>query len=182
MHREHVAQRHQIIHQREDGLLDLARVARAADQDQFAREVDEDERRGRGTVAGRFGIEERGVEHGELRREVIDAVGRIDEEVAREKALPRVLRHDAHGQAIARVGSDVTIERVDVLAGQILGDAREQRVEDAGFDRLVGFAPVDMRLAARLFDEEFVVRRTARPLAGFDHELTIRAEDRFVLA
>ena len=123
-----------------------------------------------------IGVEQRRVDHGELRRERLVAVGGVDEQVAREQALPRVLGDDAHRQPVARVGADVAVQREHVLAGEVGAGAREQRVELGGVDRLVD-RPVDVRLAAGLAHEELVVRRAARVLAGLDDELPVGPED-----
>ena len=178
VHREHVAQRHQVVHHGEHGLLDLARVARAADQDDLAREVHHDERRGVRVVARGIGVEQRRVDHRELRRERFVLIRRVDEEVAREQVVPRVLGHDAHRQAVARIGADVAVQREHVLAVQIRRGAREQRVERRRVDGLV-HAPVDVRLAAGLAHEELVVGGAPGVLAGFHDELPVRPQKAF---
>src|SRR5207245_258240 len=49
-------------------------------------------------------------------------------------------------------------------------DASEERLEFFLIERLVGLAPVDVRLTARLAHEVFVLRRTPRVFAGADYE------------
>ena len=70
VHRQRFAQRQQIVHHGEDRLLDLARVARAADQDDAPREVHQDERAGARAVALGTALKERRVDDRELGREV----------------------------------------------------------------------------------------------------------------
>ena len=81
VHRQHAAQRHQVVHQREDGFLDLTGILRTADQHYLAREVHQAERAGARPVAFRIGLEERRVEHRELRLEVIVRRRLADEEI-----------------------------------------------------------------------------------------------------
>ena len=71
VHRQRFAQRQQIVHHREDRLLDLAGVARAADQDDALGEVHQDERR-RVRVPSRSGsaLKQRRVDDRELGREI----------------------------------------------------------------------------------------------------------------
>ena len=54
---------------------------------------------------------------------------RRDEQVAREKVVPSQLGVDADRQAIAFVGTDVAVERVDFAFGEVRRDAIPQRVE-----------------------------------------------------
>ena len=62
-----VLQRQQIVQHAEDRLLDLARVARAADEHQPPREVQRDDDVGRGPVPGGIGLEARGIDDRERR-------------------------------------------------------------------------------------------------------------------
>jgi len=90
MHRHRVAQRQQVVHDGEHGLLDLAAVGRPADEDQFAREIDDDECLRARAVAFGDGEEVARVNDRELGLESVEfAWLRLDEEVAREKAVPR---------------------------------------------------------------------------------------------
>src|SRR5581483_2606793 len=133
------------------------------------------------SVARRVRFEQRDVQHGELRGEGLIAVRRVDEEVAREEAVPGELGDDTDRQPVARIGPDVAVQREDVLAAQILPDSSEERVEARRVDLLV-VGPVDVRLAARLPHEELVLRRAAGVLAGVGAELPVRAEDRLTAA
>jgi len=94
-----------------------------SDQDHLARRSSPNRTFRARAVARRIGFEERGVEHGELRLEIIGLGGAANEEILREQILPRVGRQHAHRQAVARISPDVAIERVDILAGEVVADA-----------------------------------------------------------
>ena len=68
VHRQHVAQRQQIVHDGEDRLLDLPRVARPADEDELLRKIQQDEDLGVGAVGGGIRVKARHVDDGEVRR------------------------------------------------------------------------------------------------------------------
>ena len=88
VHRQHVAQRHQVVHQREDRLLDLARILRAADQDHLPREVDQDERRSCAFRRAR-GSASKSAASRTVNSGLKSGSGlRADEQVLREQALP----------------------------------------------------------------------------------------------
>ena len=158
VHREDSAQRHQVVHDRENRLLDLACVTRAADQYHLAREVDQNERAAARAVTGGFGAELGRVDHRELRREIARRLVGRQEQVAREERMPSVLRDDPDRQAVARIGAHVRIHNVDVALAQIGADSLQECVEMGGVDRTVGFAPVNVMLAACFANEKFIFR------------------------
>ena len=161
VHRHHVAQRQQVVHHGEDRLLDLPRVARAADQNEPPREVEQDERTRIGPVACRVGRHRRDVDHGELRG--VAAARRacrlLQEHRAREQAVPRPLGDDAYGKSIRGIGPREAVLNVQDLVVEGLHDLVVQRVEPLRVDRTVDLPPPDVRGGGRLVDEELVVRR-----------------------
>ena len=173
MHRHHVAQRHEIIHDGEDGFLDLARIPRAADEHDFTRHVHEDERSATRSIARGLGDEFGRVDHGKFRREIDRRDIGCDEEIAREERVPCVLRDDANGQTIPFVGTDERIECVDLALGKIRRHTPEQSVERFRVDRFVRVAPIDMRFASRFAHEKLIFWRATRMFARFHHELPV---------
>ena len=179
MHRQRIAQRKKVVHDREHGLLDFAGITRSADENHAPFEVDQAERRRAQAVAFGVALEERRVDDGELRNEA--GVGRLrrDEQMVREQTVPCELGVHAHGNAIAFVGADVAVALIDVAFGQISLHAIEQCVEARRLDRLIGVAPVDMILARGLLNEELVLRRAPRVRTRVDDQLAVAAEDSF---
>ena len=130
VHGQHVLRGEQVVHDREDGLLDLAGVARAADHHQPACEVNDDEGLGPGAVDSRVGLELRQVDDGELRVVVLQFLDRrTNEEAAGKQAVPGVGRDDADGQPVARVGAGVEVLHVQVAALGERAGAGEERLE-----------------------------------------------------
>ena len=92
VHRHHVSQGQPVVHDREDRLLDLARVVRAPDQHLRPARVEHDE--GGGTRAVDLGI---GLDGGRVQHERFRLVAaevllrRIDEERLREQRVPRAV-------------------------------------------------------------------------------------------
>jgi hypothetical protein len=103
-------------------------------------------------------------------------------EIPRENALPSKLGYDSNRQPVARVRTDVAVERIHFLAVEIGADARQQGVELRGVDGFVRAAPVNVVLAARLAHEELIVGRTARMPTGVDNELAVEPETPFAAA
>ena len=137
MHRQRLAQRKQVVHYGENRFLDLPGVARAADQDDSAGEVDEDERSRARAFSLRIGLEERRVDDGKLRHEIGDRPFGCDEKMACKKIVPGELGVDAQRHAITFVRADVAVEGVDLSLGEIGGDAFKKGIEAFGVDRLV---------------------------------------------
>ena len=167
VHRKHILGGQQVVERDEDRLLDLAGVTRTADEHDAAPEVDQDERLALRAVAGGVSLHRRQRDDREIRLEaqMLFGVG-PDEEVAREQAVPRHLGDHAHPQPEARVGAREHVLRVDGLRLDELFHARQKAVELRGRYGLVARVPPDGVLAGRLLDEELVLRRPARVLAG----------------
>ena len=171
VHREDALERQPVVHQREDRLLDLARVEGAADQDLPARRVQHDERAGARAVVLRVGLEPRRVQDERLRLEVAQLLlGRVDEHRLREERVVRVVGDDADGDPVLRVGAGERVDDVEVALAEVRGDLLAQPVELLLGDLGVDVAPPDPVLRARLADDELVLRRAAGVLAGVDRE------------
>jgi len=176
MHRQHLTQRHQVIHDREDGLLDFARVAGAPDQDDLPRHVDEHERAAARSIALGIGDELGRIDDRELRRKIVRRALRRNEKISREQRVPRVLRDDADRKAVAWIGADVSVERVDFARRKIRGNAIEKCVEGGGIDRSIRLTPIDVRFTARFAHEKLVFGRTSGVLARFDNKLPVASQ------
>ena len=144
VHREDALERQAVVHQREDRLLDLARVERAADQHLLARRVEHDECAGAGAVRLRVGLEPGRVQHERLRLELAQLLlARVDEHRPREERVVRVIRDDADGDAMLGVGARERVDDVEVAAAEVRDDLLAQPVEVLLGDLGVDVAPPD---------------------------------------
>src|ERR1043165_10010239 len=103
LHRHDAALREQIVEDGEDGLLRLARVRGAADEDEALIKIHEDEGGRGGAVLRGVGAEARNVDDGEFGRVLLSAFVVVTEHRAREERVPGQLRDDADGQTVTRV-------------------------------------------------------------------------------
>jgi hypothetical protein len=97
----------------------------------------------------------------------------------REEIVPRELAVDANRDAIALVGADVAIQRINVAFGKIRFDFFEERIEDRFTDRAIGIAPIDVAFAGGLFDKRLIFGRTAGVGTRIDDELSVATQDTF---
>ncbi len=172
MHRKDTLERQTIVHQRENRLLDLARVERAADQHFPARRVQNDKGAGARPVRDGIGLERGRVQDERLRVEVAQLVGgRIDEHRSGKERVVGVIRDDADGDAVLRVGAGEGVEDIEIpVAAEVRCDLFTQPLEMLLRDLGVDVAPPDPVLGARLANDELVLRRAARMGAGVDRE------------
>ena len=121
VHRENAVERQQVVEDREDGLLDLAGIAGAADDRELLTEVEDDERLGPRPVGHRVRLEARRRDD----REVGDVPARLldrpvlEEHRPGEEAVPRLLRDDADGETVIGVGPAPDVLHEDVAALQV---------------------------------------------------------------
>ncbi len=166
-----------VVEDREDGLLDLAAVVGAADQDQILGDVDEDGGLGVGPVPLRVGLELAEVHHGKARLERVGhrAVG-PHEHVAGEQAVPRLFGDDADRKAVRFIpaGMEVLHEKVAPLG--VLGHPFVKMIERGPVRGLVHLAPVDLVGHRRVPDDEPVFRAPARVRGRAGHERAARGE------
>src|ERR1039457_5849568 len=168
VHGQDVFPRKQEIEDGEDGLLDFAAVAGAADDGQALREVDDDEGlRARAVNHGRR-QEGRRADHGELRHVPLEGLGaaNLHEHVAREETVPGLFRDDPDGHAVVRVGGGVAILHEHVAALQETRDSREERAELLGAEGAVILSPPDVVFSGLLADDELVGRGARGMFAG----------------
>src|SRR5687768_18081316 len=105
MHGQYAFERQAVVHDREDGLLDLARVLGTADQDLAARGVKHDEGLAARSVLLGLRAERGSVEDERLRLEIGQLrLARLDEERLGKKGMPRRVADDPHADAMRGVG------------------------------------------------------------------------------
>src|SRR5215472_3965440 len=123
MHWKNVARREQIIHDRENGLLHLARVAAAGDDDQSPGEAHYNQGLRARTVALRVGEKFRHAQHGELRMMLLQLlIAGTDEHGTHEEVLPGLSIDDAYGKAITGIGASIKVLDKEFAATQVLND------------------------------------------------------------
>ena len=182
MHRQHALQRQDVIQDREDRFLHLARVARPADQHELLREADRDHDVGVDAVALGIRFEARRVDHRELGRGFAGRLRIVDEQVAAEETVPRVLGDDADRQAVGGIGAGIHILHEQILTVQGPQQFRVQHVELRRLHRPVRLAPLDLAIARRFADDELVVGRAAGVRPGAARERTRGGDQAFLPA
>jgi hypothetical protein len=171
MHREHALERQTIVHEREDRLLDLACVERAADQNLLPRRVQDDERARPRPVVGRIGLELGRMQHDRLGLEGGELGRRgLNEHRRREQRVVRVVGDDPHRDAMRGVGAGERVHDVEVALAEIRGHLVPQALESRLGDLAVDLAPPDPALRAGLPHDELVLRRAPGVSAGVDRE------------
>ena len=95
----------------------------------------------------------------------------VDEHRPREQRVVRARRHDAHRDAVRRVGAGERVDDVEVALAEVTRrPSRAARSKLLRLERLVDLAPPDAVLGAGLAHDELVLGRAARVLAGVDDE------------
>ena len=169
VHREDTLQREPVVHHREDRLLDLARVERAADEHLGAARVQDDEGAATGAVLRGIGLHRRCVENERVGLEGFELLGgRIDEHRLREQRVVRPVGDHPHRDAMGGVGAGERIDHVQVLPLEMVDDFLAQSVEMLLGERLVDRAPPDAAFGSRFLDHELVLRRAAGEVARVD--------------
>ena len=129
VHRQHALVGHQVVHDREGRLLDLAGVLGADDDDLHPPHVNQDRGLGTGPLGRRVGLERRHVQDREVGDERRQLLGRGPaEEVLGEDAGPGGLGVDAERPAVRRMGADEGVLGVEVLRRDVLEEAGPEPV------------------------------------------------------
>ena len=166
MHGHDALGRQQVVQHREDRLLVFAGIGRAADENEAVGQIAGDDGFRTHTVTGRIGLEARQVDDGELLFETRQFFPlRTDQQIADEQRMPGKFGDDACRQSIFLIGTADQILHVKRLAGGMGQHVLAQQLEIFRRKRLV-VVPPDGVLGGRVADDEFVLRRTARVLAG----------------
>ena len=173
VHREDALERQSVVHQREDRLLDLAGVERAADQHLGARRVEDDERAAPGAVRLGVGLEPRSVEDERVRFEIAQLVlGRVDEHRPGEEGMVGVVGDDPDRDPVLRVGARKGVDDVEVGAADVRDHLLAQALEPVLRDLRVDVAPPDPVGRARLAHDELVLGRPTSVRPRVDGERT----------
>ena len=111
----------------------------------------------------------------------------LDEQRARKERVPRLLRHDAHAEAVRRISAGEALEDKElVLLVQVFGGDLLAERELIGRDGLVDLAPPDLVVDGGRVLEVLVLRAASREGAGLAHQgavggqRALAASDRFL--
>ncbi len=172
VHRKHTLQRQQEIQHRKDRLLDFPGIACAADNGQPFPEIDKDKCFRTCAIHHGRGLKPRRRDHGKFRHVMSQCIltPNLQEHGARKQTVPRLLRDDADGQAVLRVGAREAVLHEDIAPLQVALQARQQRAEILAGDGPVVLAPPDFLLRGLLAHHEFVGRGARRVFAGVHHQ------------
>ena len=157
MHRHDLFRRQQIVEDGEHRFLHLARIARAADQHDLAREVAGDDRLASRAVPLGVGAERGQIDNRQLRnkvRQIFDR--RTDQEIADEQRMPGVFGEDARAYAQPGIGASVKILSEKGLVSGVSDEVGEERVEVLDRHRIV-VVPPDIGLGVRVAHHELVL-------------------------
>ena len=168
MHRHDVLRRQIEIEGGEYRLLHLARIGRAADQYDLAREIDGDHRVGAfaAAVALGVGLERREVEDGEFGNETgeLGLLG-ADQQLADEERVPGEFGINAGLDPVFRVGAAIEVLREEFFAFGMLDEVGKQIVEV--LFRHFAIAVPPNRIAGEIVDDGMLIlRATAGVMAG----------------
>ena len=181
MHGHDVAERQQVVENREDALLHLTGVLGAGDEHDLFGEVENDGGLGSRAVLCRIRVKCRREEQGKLRH-VIFRLQRIrpDEQLPPKQTMPGSLRDHADRHGIGGVGAGKAVLHENILSLPIGQHTFVKGVELLPVHRLIHRAPVNRGFGARLADDVFVLGRTPCELPGSDHKRPTARQHAFV--
>ncbi|HIC29472.1 MAG TPA: sigma-70 family RNA polymerase sigma factor, partial [Rhodospirillales bacterium] len=161
MHGQNIARRQQVVHYRKNRFFHLTGIARTANKNHLARNVNKNEGPRRCAVLGRISFQAGRLQHGPLRLKPRKVFGiRLQKHVARKQVVPGFLGNDTDRQAVFLIGAGITVLNEHVTALQMAQHLVQHAVKIFFRDRRVDGAPPDVVLGGRLFNNETVVRRT----------------------
>ena len=145
VHREDALERQPVVHHREDRLLDLARVVRAADEQLRASRMKDDKCARARAVLRRIRFEVGGVQYDCLRRKARLLLGpQVDEHRPRKQSVIRMRGDDAHSESVRRVGPGPRVDDIEhVGGGEVRSDLVAQSFVVILRELLVDVAPPD---------------------------------------
>jgi hypothetical protein len=182
MHRHHALAGKDVVQQREDRLLVLARIFGVGDQDQLLLEVQRDHRVCAAAVPFGIGLEARAVDDRELGYEGVKlrALGTA-QQVADEEVVPRQFADNTHVEAMLGIGAAVEILHEVFPALHVFQHVGMQAIKGVWRHGRVVFPP-DLVLDGRRADHELVLRRAAGEFARRDEERATLAQPPFATA
>ena len=171
VHRQDAMLGQAVVHVREDGLLDLAGVARATDQDLAGGKVERHEAGRARAVDFGVGLELGGMENDNFGGVDRDLVRRcVDEHRLCEQDVPGRVANHANGHAVLGVRASEGVEDVDVTLIEEGGEVGADLRIVGGRDRRVDRSPPDALIAAGLLHDELVFWRAAGVRSGVDDQ------------
>ncbi len=167
-----------VVHRREDRLLDLARVAGAEDQDLMLLEVDEDAGLGVRAIDRRIALAARSCKDREVRRAIRCKlfIGRTHEELLREECLACQLADDLELAGVCPVRASIGMDHIEVTLCKVGADLLLDVLVAFDAHRHIHGAPGNLVMHIRRIDNEAVLRRASRILAGVDCECAGRGQ------
>lgn len=173
MHRHDALRRQQVVQHREDRLLHLAGVGRAADEDDAIGQVAGNDGFGAAAMAGRIGAEARQIDDGQLRQETFQGVTLgTNQQIADEERVPGEFGHYPRWQGVIRVGAADQVLNEKIAAFRMGQHVLMQHGEMFRRHRLV-VVPPDLAVGIAVADDELVLGRTAGVLTGQRTKCTI---------
>ena len=162
MHRQDALTGQQIVHDAKDRLFGLTCITGAADNNQLAREVNDNERRRICTIDYRIRSKPGRVndrEAGFMGR--LFFIGTGNKHVASESTMPSELVNNSNRQTTVRIRACKAILHKQLLAFEVIDHTREQGIKLFRLVRDVNLAPPDFVLSVLVADHKLVVRRAS---------------------
>ena len=182
VHGHDVLARQNVVQEREHAFLDLAGVARAADEDDALREVARDDRLGARAVVERRSAEARQIDDGEFGKEALEfAWLRPAKKIANEERLPSILGYDTRIELVALFRARKKVLNEKLLVPRKADEVGEQPVEFL-FRHPLGVVPPDRAFGFRVANDVFVFDRTAGVLTRLDDDRATRGKLAFAPA
>ena len=177
MHGEHTLLGQNVVHDGEDGLLDLACITGAADDHQMGLVVHQNGSLAMGAVNLGNALEAGGGDDGVILVEVLQLLSRgAAQKLVNEQILAGQLVNDAEGLGILGIGPGKAIENINLFILQVGNNLGENGVEFGLFDGAVYLAPGNVVMHGGSINDELVIGAAAGVLAGFDHQCAGIAE------
>ncbi len=171
VHGEHALLGQHIVHDGEDGLLDLTGVLGTADDHLVGLVVHQDGGLGAGAVDLRDALEAGGGDDGVILVEVLQLLGGgAAQQLVDKEVLAGQLVDDAERLGVLGVGAGKAVEDEDLLALQVRDDLGADGVELGLLDGAVHLAPGDVVMDGRGVHDELIIGAAAGVLAGLDHQ------------
>ena len=171
VHREDVDFGQDIIHDREDALLDFARILRTGNQHDFLFIVDQDRRFAVSVVDFGDAFEARCRNDGEIGREVLELIGcRTDQKLVDEQVLRSKFVDDTETLGVFWIGTRETVEDEQLAVLQIGNGFVIDFVKSLLCHRHIDFTPGNLIVNAFAVDDEFVIGRAAGIFSGVDYQ------------
>ena len=180
VHGEHVLLNgEQVVHDREDGLLDLAGVLRAGDENNTLLEVDDDRGLGMGVVHRRVELEARARHDHEVRAAVVGKLllGGAHEHLVRKERLAGKLGQDQDLARVAPVGTRDAVDHEDATLGEVRDDLIVNELVVLLGEGHVNVTPGNLVVDVGGVHDEAVLWRAARVLARGDRKCARAGEN-----